>query len=101
MKYVINDHVVLSRATRWPGRGTASARLPRSRATLGYASSIHREVWLAAGFSHWLTQGDVALPRVDADHVLGICVIALGECGLARAMPQRSGTSWSFCAVRT
>jgi hypothetical protein len=30
----------------------------------------------------------------------GICGIALAECGLARVMPQRSGTSWIFCAVR-
>src|SRR5262249_54679286 len=41
-----------------------------SQAALGYAKgSLQREIRLAAGFSQWLKQKNVALRGVDADHV--------------------------------
>jgi integrase/recombinase XerD len=69
MKYVINDHVVLSRPPDGP-LATQLGAFAASQTALGYArSSIRREIRLAAGFSHWLTQEDIALRRIDAGHV--------------------------------
>src|SRR3990170_4566631 len=69
MQYVINDHIVLSRPPDGP-LATQLGAFAASRTALGYArSSIRREIRLAAGFSHWLTQEDIALRRIDAGHV--------------------------------
>jgi site-specific recombinase XerD len=69
MKYVINDHVVLSRPPDGP-LATQLGAFAASRTALGYArSSIRREIRLAAGFSHWLTHEHIALRRIDAGHV--------------------------------
>ena len=68
MKCVINNEVVLSRAPDGPV-ATHIGAFARSQSTQGYTrSSIHRQVLLAAGFSHWLKQQGVALPHVDCDH---------------------------------
>ena len=56
MKYVINNEVVLSRAPDGPVAAHIGA-FARSQSTQGYTrSSIHRQVLLAASFSHWLKQ---------------------------------------------
>jgi site-specific recombinase XerD len=66
MKCIINDQVVLSR----PPEGPIATHIPAfagSRIALGYArSSLQREIRLAAGFSQWLKQKGIGLPRVDA-----------------------------------
>jgi site-specific recombinase XerD len=65
---VLNDQVVLSRAPDGP----LSAHLggfAQSRSTLGYSrGSVHRQVLLAAGFSHWLKQHGLTLRHVATDH---------------------------------
>jgi integrase/recombinase XerD len=68
MKCVINNEVVLSRGPDGPVAAHIGA-FARSQSTQGYSHfSIHRQVLLAAGFSHWLKQRGVALPRVNCDH---------------------------------
>jgi site-specific recombinase XerD len=69
MRCVITDQLVLSRAPEGP----LSAYI-RPFADLlsaqGYAlKSMHRQVHLAACFSHWLQGQGVALPHLTADHV--------------------------------
>jgi integrase/recombinase XerD len=68
VKCITNNEVVLSR----PPDGPVAAHIvafARSQSTQGYTrSSIHRQVLLAAAFSHWLKQQGVALPHVDCDH---------------------------------
>ena len=69
MKYVLNDHVVLSRPPDGP-LATQLGAFAASRTALGYArSSIRREIRLAAAFSHWLIPEGIALRRIDAGHV--------------------------------
>ena len=68
MKCVINNEVVLSRGPDGPVAAHIGA-FARSQSTQGYSRfSIHRQVLLAAGFSHWLKQRGVALPQVNCDH---------------------------------
>jgi site-specific recombinase XerD len=70
MKCVINDQVVLSRAPEGPLAAHIAA-FAMSRMAQGYAPySIHRQVQLAACFSHWLKQEGVGLRRVNSDHPL-------------------------------
>ena len=67
MKCVINNEVVLSRAPDGPVAAHIGP-FARSQSTQGYTrSSIHRQVLLAASFSHWLKQQGFALPHVDCD----------------------------------
>jgi site-specific recombinase XerD len=69
VKYVINDQVVLSRASDGPVAAQIGA-FAESRTALGYAKgSIQREVRLAEGISNWLKHARVAFPGVGADHV--------------------------------
>src|SRR3990172_3701673 len=68
MKCVINDQVVLSRAPEGPLAAHIVA-FAKSRSAQGYAPySIHRQVLLAACFSHWLKQKRVALCHISSDH---------------------------------
>ena len=68
MKCVINNEVVLSRAPEGPLAAHIGA-FAKSRSAQGYAlDSIHRQVLLAACFSHWLKQQGVALRQVRSDH---------------------------------
>lgn len=68
MKSVINDHVVLSRAPDGPLAAHIGA-FATSRSAQGYARySIHRQVLLAACFSHWLKQQGVTLRQIRSDH---------------------------------
>ena len=68
MKCVINNEVVLSRGPDGPVAAHIGA-FARSQSAQGYSRvSIHRQVLLAAGFSHWLKQRGVALPYVNCDH---------------------------------
>lgn len=85
MRCVITDQLVLSRAPEGP----LSAYI-RPFADLlsaqGYAlKSIHRQVHLAACFSHWLKGQGVALPHLTADHVKQYLH------GRARQVKPRSG----------
>jgi site-specific recombinase XerD len=68
MRCLITDQLVLSRAPEGPLSAYIRpfADLLSAR---GYApKSIHRQVHLAACFSHWLQGQGVALPHVTADH---------------------------------
>ncbi len=68
VKCVINEQVVLSRAPDGPLAAYIGA-FAESLSGQGYArASIHRQVRLAAGFSHWLKQQGVALRNVSSDH---------------------------------
>ena len=68
MKCVINDQVVLSREPEGPLAAHIGA-FAKSRSAQGYApDSIHRQVLLAACFSHWLKQKGVRLRHVSSDH---------------------------------
>jgi integrase/recombinase XerD len=68
VKCVINDQVVLSRAPAGPLAAHIGA-FAQSQCAQGYArSSIHRQVLLAAGFSHWLKQEGIPLRHVSSDH---------------------------------
>ena len=68
MKFVINDQVVLSRAPEVPLAANIGA-FAKSLHAQGYApGSIHRQVLLAACFSHWLKQQGVTLRRISPGH---------------------------------
>lgn len=68
MRYIIDDQVVLSRPLEGP-LATQIAAFARCAREEGYArQSRHRRVLLAAGFSRWLGQQAVRLPRVSSDH---------------------------------
>jgi len=68
VKCTIRDHIVLLRAPDGP-LVTHIGPFAQSQSAQGYAqSSIHRQVLLAAGFSHWLQQRGVALRHVNSDH---------------------------------
>jgi integrase/recombinase XerD len=70
MKCVINQQLVLSRAPDGPLAAYIGA-FAKSRSAQGYAPfSIHRQVLLAACFSHWLKQNGVALRYIGSDHSL-------------------------------
>jgi len=69
MKCTINNQVVLSRAPDGPLAAHLSL-FTQSRSVQGYArGSIHRQVLLAADFSHWLKQQGVPLRHVSSDHL--------------------------------
>ena len=69
MRYIVSEQVVLLRAPEGPL--TAHLRpFAQSQSAQGYARySIHRQVLLAAGFSHWLQQKGVAVRHVSSDHL--------------------------------
>jgi hypothetical protein len=68
VKCVINDQVVLSREPEGPLAAHIGA-FAKSRSAQGYApDSIHRQVLLAACFSHCLKQKGVRLRHVSSDH---------------------------------
>lgn len=68
MRFVIGDQVVLSRAPDGPLAAYISA-FAKSQSKQGYAAySIHRQVLLAACFSHWLKKTGVPLRRIDSNH---------------------------------
>ena len=70
MRFVINDQVVLSRAPDGPLAAYISA-FAKSRSVQGYAPySIHRQVLLAACFSHWLKKTGVPLRCIGPNHPL-------------------------------
>jgi integrase/recombinase XerD len=69
LRYIINNQVVLSRAPDGPLVAHIGPFAQAQRAQ-GYAQhSIHQQVRLAAGFSHWLEQQEVPLRRVSSDHL--------------------------------
>ena len=68
MKYIINDDVVLSRPLAGPLAAHIAAFTKWARDE-GYArQSRYRRVLLAAGFSRWLGQQAVRVPRVSSEH---------------------------------
>jgi integrase/recombinase XerD len=68
VRIVINDQVVLSRAPDGP-LAKYIGMFAKSQGAQGYAPfSIHRQVLLAACFSHWLKQNGVALRHIGPDH---------------------------------
>jgi len=70
MRCVINQQLVLSRGPDGPLAAYIGA-FAKSRSAQGYAPfSIHRQVLLAACFSHWLKQQGVALRHISSDHIL-------------------------------
>lgn len=69
VRYIINSQVVLSRAPDGP-LAAHIGPFAKSQSVQGYARhSIHQQVRLAAGFSHWLQQQRVALRHVSSDHL--------------------------------
>ena len=68
MKYTISDQVVLSRAPDGPLAVHIGA-FAQSRSAQGYVrGSVHRQVLLAADFSHWLKQQGLDVRQIRADH---------------------------------
>src|SRR3990172_7927001 len=68
MKCVIDHHVVLSRAPDGPLAAHLGA-FAKLQSAQGYApDSIHRQVLLAACFSHRLKQTGVALRQISSEH---------------------------------
>ena len=68
MKYVVNDHLVLSRVPEGPlarHLGPFAESLSRRGYTQRY---IHRQVMLAACFSRWLKQREVPSRRITSEH---------------------------------
>jgi integrase/recombinase XerD len=70
VRYIINNQVVLSRAPDGPLVAHIGP-FAQSQSRQGYARhSIHQQVRLAAGFSHWLGQQGAPLHHVSSDHLL-------------------------------
>ena len=68
MKYIIDNQIVVSRAPEGP-LAAHIGPFARSLREQGYARcSIHRQVRLAACFSEWLRQEEVALRAITSDH---------------------------------
>ncbi len=68
MRHIIDDQVVLSRPLEGP-LATQIVGFARCAREEGYArQSRYRRVLLAAGFSRWLGQQAVRLPRVSSEH---------------------------------
>jgi site-specific recombinase XerD len=68
VKYTFNDQVVLSRPVEGPLAAQIGA-FAESRSALGYSlGATHRQVLLAACFSHWLKEKGVALRQITTDH---------------------------------
>lgn len=69
MRCIVNNQVVLSQAPDGPLVAHIGPFAQSQRAQ-GYARhSVHQQVRLAAGFSHWLQQQRVALRHVSSDHL--------------------------------
>jgi integrase/recombinase XerD len=68
VKYIIDNRIILSRVPEGP-LATYLEPFARSLREQGYARySIHRQVLLAACFSRWLQQWEVALRGLTSDH---------------------------------
>jgi integrase/recombinase XerD len=68
VKYVINDHLVLSREPEGP-LAPYLCPFADSLSRQGYIQRyIHRQVMLAACFSRWIKQADVPLQRITSEH---------------------------------
>ena len=68
MKYVINDHLVLSRAPEGPLTAYLGP-FAESLSRRGYVQRyIHRQVMLAACFSRWIEQTEVPSHRITSEH---------------------------------
>jgi integrase/recombinase XerD len=68
MVCVVNDQVVLSRAPEGPLAAHLDA-FAQSLSAQGYSlDSMHRQVLLAACFSHWLRRQGVAVRQIRSDH---------------------------------
>jgi site-specific recombinase XerD len=68
VKYVINDHLVLSRVPEGP-LAAYLGPFAESLSLQGYAQRyIHRQVMLAACFSRWLKQKDVPYHCITSEH---------------------------------
>lgn len=68
MKYVINDHLVLSREPEGP-LAPYLGPFAESLSRQGYAQcSIHRQVMLSACFSRWIKQTAVPLQHITSEH---------------------------------
>jgi len=69
MRYVVDQNVVLSHAPDGP-LATHVHAFAKFQKAQGYTLySIHRQVLLAAGFSHWLMQKGLSLRHVRSDHL--------------------------------
>lgn len=69
MRYVVDQHIVLSHAPDGP-LATHIGAFARFQKAQGYAQySIHRGVLLSADFSHWLMQRGIALRHVRSNHL--------------------------------
>lgn len=69
MRYIVDHHVVLSHTPDGPF-ATHIQAFARFQKAQGYTLySIHRQVLLAAGFSHWLMQKRITLRHVRSDHL--------------------------------
>jgi integrase/recombinase XerD len=68
MKYIVNDHVVLSRPLEGP-LAAYIAEFARWSSERGYAAyTLHRRVRIAADFSRWLGANSIRLQRVSSKH---------------------------------
>ena len=68
MKFLIDNRIVLSQAPKGP-LATCIEPFAKSMRQQGYARySLHRQVLLAACFSEWLRQQEVALRGITSDH---------------------------------
>ncbi len=68
MKFIIDNRIILSRAPEGP-LATHIVPFARSMREQGYAHySLYRQVLLAACFSEWLRQREVALRGITSDH---------------------------------
>ncbi|MCP5089900.1 MAG: site-specific integrase [Gammaproteobacteria bacterium] len=68
MKYVINDHLVLSRVPEGP-LAAYLGPFAESLSRQGYAQHyIHRQVMLAACFSRWIKQTEVLPHHITSEH---------------------------------
>ena len=68
MKYVIYDHLVLSRVPEGP-LAPYLGPLAESLSQQGYTQRyIHRQVMLAACFSRWLMHTEVLPHRITSEH---------------------------------
>lgn len=68
MKYIVDNRINLSRAPEGPLVAYIEP-FARSLRAQGYVlDSIHQQVLLAACFSEWLKQGEVALREITSDH---------------------------------
>ncbi len=68
MKYVINDHLVLSRVPEGP-LATYLGPFAESLSQQGYSQRyIHRQVMLAACFSRWIKHQEVQPNHIISEH---------------------------------